>query len=466
MRNFLILMLGLAACSGDDGNEPNVPVATVMVTPSTSHISVGGEVQLQAATLDGNGGTLSGRQITWATSDAAIATVSPSGIVTGVAEGDATITAASEAKTGSAAVTVQAPDPGPQPLVGGLRANANSTCATIEEGGDVFCWGANEFGQVGDGTTTDRLRPTRVGGAPLYSPPYPGDHVCAPDSNGLYCWGRNLSGEAGVGTTDPVPTPALVTGGLAFQQVAVGDDFTCGLANSGVTYCWGANDVGQLGTGTPGNSSAPVQVAGDHQFHIVAAGGRTACGIAMGQLLCWGNGADGELGNGQFGVTAGTPTAVIGAFQFYDVAIGANAAGQATVCASTMEAEYCWGKNSDGEIGDGTKVRKNVPTVVVGLPQGGQVAPGGSHTCARFGSGAVFCWGKGGRLGNGTSQASMTPVAVTGGVVFAAIWSGRGHTCGRTDDEPSRAYCWGDNARGQLGDGTTTARLAPTRVLF
>jgi alpha-tubulin suppressor-like RCC1 family protein len=466
MRNWLILMLGVAACAGDESSEPNVPVATVTVTPSASTISAGGAVQLQATTQDANGVALTGRLITWASSDATVATVSPSGTVTGIAGGNATITADSEGRTGSATVTVQAPDPGPQPLVGGLRANVNSTCASIEEGGTVFCWGANEFGQVGDGTVEDRPRPTPVVGAPLFSPPYPGDHVCAPDATGLYCWGRNLSGEVGVGTTDPVLTPALVTGGLAFQQVAVGDDFTCGLANSGVTYCWGANDVGQLGTGTPGGSAAPVQVAGDHQFHIIAAGGRTVCGIAMGQLLCWGNGADGELGNGQFGVTAGTPTAVIGAFQFYDVAIGANAAGQATVCASTMEAAYCWGKNSDGEIGDGTKLRKNVPTAVVGLSQGGQVAPGGSHTCARFGSGAVFCWGKGGRLGNGTSQASMTPVAVTGGVVFAAIWSGRDHTCGRTDDEPSRAYCWGVNARGQLGDGTTTERLAPTRVLF
>ena len=185
MRNRLILLFGVAACSGDDGNEPNVPVATVTVTPSTSNIAVGGEVQLQAATLDASGGTLTGRQITWASSDGTIATVSKSGVVTGIAEGDATVTATSETKAGSAVVTVQGSGSGEQPLVGGLRASANTTCATIEEGGEVFCWGANEFGQVGDGTTTDRLRPTQVGGAPLYSPPYPGDHVCATDNSGL-----------------------------------------------------------------------------------------------------------------------------------------------------------------------------------------------------------------------------------------------------------------------------------------
>ena len=117
MRNWLIAMLGVAACGGDDNNEPNVPVATVTVTPSASTMPAGGAVQLQATTQDANGVALTGRQITWAASDAAIATVSPSGTVTGVAEGDATITATSEGKTGSAAVTVQAPEPGPQARV-------------------------------------------------------------------------------------------------------------------------------------------------------------------------------------------------------------------------------------------------------------------------------------------------------------------------------------------------------------
>lgn len=103
MRNWLVLMLGVAACGGDENSEPSAPVATVAVTPATSNIPIGGEVQLQASTLDANGGTLTGRQITWTSSDATIATVSTSGVVTGVAEGIATVTAAAETKTGTAA---------------------------------------------------------------------------------------------------------------------------------------------------------------------------------------------------------------------------------------------------------------------------------------------------------------------------------------------------------------------------
>jgi alpha-tubulin suppressor-like RCC1 family protein len=168
-----------------------------------------------------------------------------------------------------------------------------------------------------------------------------------------------------------------------------------------------------------------VPVVGNPQFRVLAAGGRTACGATVtGELLCWGNGADGELGNGQFDVAATTPTPVGGGLQYWDVAIGANAAGQATVCARTFTAVYCWGKNSDGEIGDGTRQRKSLPTAVVGMSPNVQIAPGGSHNCARLPSAVVLCWGKGGRLGNGTAQASLTPVAVAGGLVFAAIWSG------------------------------------------
>jgi len=331
-----------------------------------------------------------------------------------------------------------------------------------------------EVSTAGEVTSSARSATARPRtGSPLpessalrFSVPLPGAHTCALDRDALLCWGRNLSGEVGVGNTDPVYTPAVVSGGLVFGDVVVGADFTCAAANTG-TYCWGANDFGQLGTGEPGDSPTPALVAGDHQFRLLAAAGHTVCGnTGVGEVYCWGDGADGELGNGQFGVTSAVPTLVPVPFQLFWIGIGANAAGQATVCASNDDATYCWGKNTDGEIGDGTKLRKSVPTKVIGLGGGTQVAPGGSHTCAVTVRSEVFCWGRGGRLGTGSEEGSVSPVTIATDDAFSAVWSALDHTCGWTQAEPRQAYCWGDNARGQLGDGTRTKRLAPTRVLF
>jgi alpha-tubulin suppressor-like RCC1 family protein len=344
-----------------------------------------------------------------------------------------------------------------------LRADGNTTCGRAEDGSG-FCWGANEFGQLGDGTTTDRHRMTRVLTG-FYGITVTGSHSCAYDGAApTRCWGRNSSGEIGTGTTAAVLTPTTLDGNLNFCEVAIGDDFSCGIAVSGVTYCWGANDVGQLGAGAVDASAVPVPVAGNHQFRTVAAGGRTACGIEQSQMYCWGNGKDGELGNGAFETASSEPVPVAGDLPLYIVAIGSNAQAQATVCALGSDAIYCWGKNTDGEIGDGTTLRRNTPTRVLGDLGQAQVEPGGSHTCARSPGAEVYCWGKGGRLGTGSSQGSLAPVRVSGELAFSAITSGRDHTCGWTDDEPQRAYCWGLNDHGQLGDGTTTARLRPTAV--
>lgn len=117
--------------------------------------------------------------------------------------------------------TNDVPEPDTQPVIAGLRAAANSACVSLEVEGTSFCWGANEFGQVGNGLTLDQLRPAQVLDAPAFSTPFPGDHACASGESGLYCWGRNSSGEVGNATTDPVAKPALVSGGLSFQQVGM-----------------------------------------------------------------------------------------------------------------------------------------------------------------------------------------------------------------------------------------------------
>jgi alpha-tubulin suppressor-like RCC1 family protein len=347
-----------------------------------------------------------------------------------------------------------------------LRAGANSTCGRSEEG-ELFCWGSNDFGQLGDGTLTERHGPAQVATG-FFGIAIPAEHTCAYDgASAPQCWGRNMSGEVGGPASSPILTPTVVSGGLVFFDIAVGDDFSCGIAGDSHTYCWGANDVGQLGTGTPGASAVPVPTAGDQPFRALAAAGRTVCGTTGGapEMYCWGNGKDGELGNGVFETSANVPTLVSGNHQLLIPAIGGDADGRATVCGLADDGIYCWGKNDNGEIGDGTTTRRSAPTLVQGNLGPAQVEPGGSHTCARTVSAQVYCWGKGGRLGTGSTQGSLTPVPIKGNLTFSAITAGRDHTCGWTDENPSIAYCWGQNDHGQLGNGTTAASMEPTAVL-
>ena len=148
-------------------------------------------------------------------------------------------------------------------------------------------------------------------------------------------------------------------------------------------------------------------------------------------------------------------------------------AGKLHTCAldSTGQA-YCWGRNSDGQLGDGSTNTSNVPVPVSGPPFIA-IAAGTSHTCGLTSAGVLYCWGKNdkGQLGTGNTASINSPTAVAGGLQFASVSVGENHTCGVTKDpvtlSPSPlVYCWGDNQFGQLGDGTLTDRPAPTKVAF
>lgn len=295
-----------------------------------------------------------------------------------------------------------------------------------------------------------------------------GDHTCALTVSGsVECWGGNSSGQLGDGSTTNRLTPVDVVGlASGVRAIAAGYYHTCALTISGGVKCWGDNTYGQIGDGTTTNRLVPVDVSGlTSGVQAIAAGGTHTCAVTTsGGVKCWGRNWDGQLGDGTT-TSCTTPVDVSG----LTTGVVALAAGNFHTCAlSTSGGVKCWGRNGSGQVGDGTMYNVRLtPVDVIGLTAGAQtIAAGGYHTCAITAAGGDQCWGRNdsGQIGNGTTTSQAVPVDVVGlasGVV--AITAGLNHTCALTS--VGSAKCWGKNDNGQLGDGTTTDRLTPVEVV-
>jgi len=353
--------------------------------------------------------------------------------------------------------------PGP---VQAVAAGQSYACALTTSGG-VVCWGRNAFGELGDGTTTNRLTPVGVSGlsSGVLAVAVRNFHSCAVTNTGAaMCWGRNDSGQLGNGTTTERHTPTPVTGlSSGVVAIAAGSSHTCALTTGGAALCWGNNGTGQLGDGTTTNRLTPIPVSGlsGGVEKLATGGGHTCAVMTGGAVLCWGYNVSGQLGDGTT-TDRLTPTPVSG----LSAGVGTVAVGDSFSCAvMTGGAALCWGDNYFGQLGDGTTSDRPTPIPVGGLPGGvSSITAGQMHTCAVTTGGDVTCWGGNwtGQLGDGTTAIRPTATPVTSlasGVASIAV----GRTvCATTSG--GAAMCWGANRYGQLGDGTTTIRLVPTPV--
>ncbi|MFI5232610.1 MAG: RCC1 domain-containing protein, partial [Gemmatimonadales bacterium] len=348
-----------------------------------------------------------------------------------------------------------------------ISAGGGHTCA-LTAAGVAYCWGSNDNGQLGDNTSaTHQVTPTLVAGGRTYTSIVAGlDHTCALTAAGAaYCWGGNFSGQLGDGTTTQRPVPTLVTGGPTFASIATGarSNHNCGISTGGFSFCWGSNGSGQLGTAANSQSDVPSPVQGGVQFASMTTGAYHTCALTkQGSAYCWGA-DDGELGIGTPDTTVvRAPTAVQGGLVFGSL----SAAIDFNCGIATGGAAYCWGDNANGELGDGTGIPRTVPVQVQGGPVFTAIASGGGpHACGLTSAGAAYCWGEGfdGELGNGSNAQSSAPVAVSGGLVFRTVVAGALHSCGLT--ATGVAYCWGNNGEGELGNGTINSANIPVEVV-
>lgn len=443
------------------------PVDSVEVVPNRASLLVGEQQQLSATLRDRFGNVLTGRTVTWSSSDANIASIDANtGLVTSGASGTATITALSEGVSGTGEVLVSR---GLilTSVVGGDRHSCGLTEASL-----IFCWGRNLDGQLGDSSNVDRLNPVRVRGSTSYASVIAGlNHTCALTTGGVaYCWGFNQAGRLGDGTTDSRTTPVAVSGGITFASLSAGTH-TCGLTASGVAYCWGLNGSGQLGDNTTNSRFVPTLVQGGFTFASISAGDTHTCALtAAGAAYCWGLNSAGQIGDGTFGTGTNriVPTAVTGGHTFLKLS-----AGNSHTCGIADDGlTYCWGSNGSvasgnaGRLGDGTTIAQRVvPTpVAAGGVQFTDVIAGGMQSCARTATGLVYCWGANdaGQLGDGTFTSRTAPVPLFGGLTWDAFGLGNFHGCAIRDQ--GRSFCWGQNNVGAVGDGTVANRNAPVPV--
>ena len=319
---------------------------------------------------------------------------------------------------------LESPPPPPPPPLGAAQAvtaGRAHTCALTVAGG-VKCWGSGAGGQLGDGRQLIRVPPVDVIGLGSGVKAISAGviHTCALTvAGGVNCWGSNgFGGQLGDGTTTNRLTPVNVTGlGSGVTVIAAGDFHTCAVTVAGGVKCWGSNFRGALGDGTSTDRLTPVDVTGlGSGVTAIAAGGFHTCALTVGGgVKCWGNNFRGALGDGTNFINRLMPVDVTG----LGSGVKAIAAGRGDhTCAVTVAGGVkCWGPNSWGVLGDGTTTDRLTPVNVTGLGSGVTVTTAGdTHTCAVTVAGGVKCWGRNflGELGDGTITDRLTPVNVTG----------------------------------------------------
>ncbi len=360
-------------------------------------------------------------------------------------------------------------------------APGSHSCAVIE-GGSVYCWGYNGYGQLGDGTTQDSATPVNVLGINNAVGVSLGlRHSCAIlENNDIKCWGSNTrkhyfdcccgnpcvehfrGGQLGDGSTADSPYPVNVANVSNAAALSVGAWHSCALLEGGSITCWGDGEYGQLGNGTHSYSTSPTPAGQSAPAAEIASGEYHVCAVLEGgSIECWGNNFEYALGN-DLGGYALSPVRKPGLTKAAQKAAGGYTHTCAVVDGGSI---LCWGNNLLNQLGAATDPAViRTPTTV--LPPSGvaSISAGFDHNCALLDGGSVLCWGWGkkAQLGDGVTVSSHTPITPSGLGPAIDASAGMIHACAVLDS--GSVACWGPNYLGVLGDGDTAAPATKTPV--
>lgn len=344
-----------------------------------------------------------------------------------------------------------------------IDVDGHSSCGI--DNGRLFCWGQNNYGQIGDGTSGGNIHvPTQIGSSTSWSEVTASIyHTCGIDSFKVKCWG--LSTGLGMGRTQRLAINSLTQIGKSedWQLVSSSYTNTCGLRN-GSLYCWGSNSNGEVGNSaslsvTTPPVRSPERIGFATGWSQISSSYSYNCGIESGKLYCWGDNLYGQLGIGITGGQFSTPQRIGTSIGWQKVSTG-----QQHTCGIDSGKLYCWGDNNGGYVGDGTGVGTVTSPIQIGVSSNWtHIGVNAYHTCG-INSGELYCWGEDfdGQLGNGAGSSAnvLAPQKIDSATNWSEISEHTyAHSCGIKGGE---LYCWGRDFEGQVGNGS--ASMADVRT--
>lgn len=344
-----------------------------------------------------------------------------------------------------------------------VAAGANHV-VLLTDTGNVWAWGDNGWGQVGDGTTVGRKQPkevTSLTGVTAVAAGGTSTYALKTDGT-VWAWGENTHGQLGDGTFTWRATPVRVSNLSNVIAIAAGTAHAMALEGDGTLWVWGYGAYGQIGDGTTNTRSTPIQIVslGTTVQSIAAAENHSHITKTDGTAWAWGTNGYYQAGDGTANSPRLAPVETGTLSSMTTVGAGTYAAFAWEVNGSLSG----WGYNANGQVGDGTATDRTHPVAIAGVSSVAYLHGGIGHTIAATSTGFAWGWGLNnhGQIGDGTTSLRTSPVQLSGLDSIVSVSTGDYFSVAVSID--GRVWTWGSNPYGQLGDGTTDQRLSPVQL--